>query len=243
MAEWHDMLPSQTPSWSEHKAAYAARRSPVAQENSFDKSAFPQEPPSQYRPTRRTSPQSTANPWDEPHDLRAGPNVEEIVVTERFVYRKEKMSEEERRRQEALDREMLNFNSPRKPSHDLSAKDEASKYYTDDWSAEEELARRREAAEVNYDYDDGWRELPPEDEHIPGEWPEGEAYGSTWNYSVPETPRWGKKMEAGSWRRNNWQDSELVDDDNWSDTESWKALVAGKFDKPHIFTQSNSNAK
>lgn len=238
MAEWIDESQYPAPSWKEYTAAHSARRSPVGQENSFNESVLPQGPTSQCRPARRTSPQSTASPWDEPHDLRTGSNVEEIVVTERFVYRKEKMSEEERRRQEALDTEMLNFNIPRRSFHNLSAKDEASKYYTDDWIAEEELAKRREVAEVNYGSDDGWRELRPEDEHIPGAWPEGEVQGSTWNYSAPTGSGWSsKKMEPGSWRRDNWQDAELVDDDNWSDTESWKALQNGKLDNLHNLTQ------
>jgi hypothetical protein len=108
----------------------------------------------QRRRRERNSPVSPVMPpWEAPHVLHPRSNDDVIVVTERFEYRPKKHghSEEDRRRQEYVDRATL---GARARTNQFS-QEEAAKYYHDDWSRVErepiqEPLKRREYPEHNY---------------------------------------------------------------------------------------------
>jgi hypothetical protein len=105
------------------------------------------------RRERNSSPPVTP-PWEAPHDIRPTGNEDLVVVTERYEYRPKKngKSEEDRRRQEFVDRVTLD----RQQAIQFSA-EEAAKYYHEDWSRAElepprEPLRGTEYAEPSYTY-------------------------------------------------------------------------------------------
>jgi hypothetical protein len=88
----------------------------------------------QRRRRERNSPTSVTPPWDAPHVIHPTGNEDLIVVTERYEYRPKKRagSEEDRRRQEYVDRVTLD-------RHQASQfeLEEAARYYHEDWSRAE----------------------------------------------------------------------------------------------------------
>ncbi len=106
------------------------------------------------RRRERNSSPSVTPPWEAPHVIRPAGNEDLIVVTERYKYRPKKngKSEEDRRRQEFIDRVTLD----RQQANQFSA-EEAARYYHEDWSRAElepprESLRRTEYAEPSYTY-------------------------------------------------------------------------------------------
>jgi hypothetical protein len=104
------------------------------------------------RRRERNSPTSVTPPWDAPHVIHPTGNEDLIVVTERYEYRPKKRgnSEEERRKQEFVDRVTLD----RQQANQFSA-EEAARYYHEDWSRVEpelprEPLRRMECHEPSY---------------------------------------------------------------------------------------------
>ncbi len=108
----------------------------------------------QRRRRERNSPVSPVlPPWEAPHVLHPRNNDDVIVVTECYEYRPKKHanSEEDRRRQEYLDRATLDAHAR---INKFSA-EEAAKYYHEDWSRLEpepvqEPLRTREHTEPSY---------------------------------------------------------------------------------------------
>lgn len=91
------------------------------------------------RRRERNTPSSVAPPWEAPHDIQPTGNEDLIVVTERYEYRPKRQgnTEEDRRRQEFVDRVTLD----RQQAYQISMED-AAKYYHEDWSrAEPEYSR------------------------------------------------------------------------------------------------------
>ena len=78
-------------------------------------------------------------PWNAPHVIHPRPGDEAIVVTERFVYRPNKETEEQRRQKEYIDKAYY-----KSEDNTAQAEEEASRYYHDDWSREETVYVRGE---------------------------------------------------------------------------------------------------
>ncbi|KAK0107507.1 hypothetical protein ONS96_003317 [Cadophora gregata f. sp. sojae] len=110
-------------------------RGPPSRENSFEvpdaASSMRSSDARRRRKRERATPGAPDfGPREQPHVIHPESDDELVVVKETFEYRKKKQaSEDERRRQEYIDRATL---SPRK-SYQFSA-DEAARYYYDDWS-------------------------------------------------------------------------------------------------------------
>jgi hypothetical protein len=105
------------------------------------------------RRERNATASSVAPPWEAPHVIYPTGNEEVIVVTETYEYRPKRGGslEEERRRQEFVDRVTLDA---RNQANQFSA-EEAARYYHADWSKPElspprEPLRRMEHHERSY---------------------------------------------------------------------------------------------
>jgi hypothetical protein len=133
--------------------------SPLATQPTRSRSIFPHEryevarkpagssTRSQRRWRERASPvEPVARPWEGPHIIHPRDRDEHVVVTERYVYRPKKpcLDEEGRRRQEHIDRVIMDSRSQTEKSF---AQEAASRYYHDDWLRDEPVSVPRAQAQ------------------------------------------------------------------------------------------------
>jgi hypothetical protein len=127
-------------------------RKPLSKQSSFEDRDIESSKRSvearQRRRRERNSPTSPSiPPWEQPHVIHPRDGDEVIVVTERYEYRPKKkpeVAEEERRTQEYVDRaafyvrpDSLERRGQSQPDPGYFSRDEAAKYYHDDWSRAE----------------------------------------------------------------------------------------------------------
>jgi hypothetical protein len=146
--EYEPLFPSRRNS---RESTHFVVRRPLSKEGSFDDretiSSLQSREAAQRRRRERASPiESTGHPWEQPYFINPRHNDEVVVATERYEYRPRSalmLDEVERRRQEYLDRKMLDT---RRPKAEFSEKEEAARYYNQDWPRNEyiktELRRR-----------------------------------------------------------------------------------------------------
>lgn len=154
--EVEEEAPRRGPSRQFYEQREAVRESPTREyykEQETTLSSRAEETRRRRRRERNSSP-SVTPPWEAPHLIRPTGKEDVIVVTERYEYRPKKngKSEEDRRRQEFVDRVTLD----RQQANQFSA-EEAARYYHEDWSRTEMEPprgplRRTEYAEPSYTY-------------------------------------------------------------------------------------------
>jgi hypothetical protein len=122
----------------------------------------------QRRRRERNSPTSVTPPWDAPHVIHPTGNEDLIVVTERYEYRPKKRagSEEDRRRQEYVDRVTLD----RRQASQFEL-EEAARYYHEDWSRAEPEPPREPLRRVEHHGSASYRR----DRHQDAEFSDSEA--------------------------------------------------------------------
>ena len=240
-----------TPSWKDHVANFASfRRSSSRNENSLAESVVSSREDEEMNAAHRrrerwAAPPPSRKEREETHIRSHGSSREGKMGTDAYEYRPKtdaRLNTEDQRRQNDLDREYLSFKDRMPHTTDENG---YPNYYSEDWTAEEELRRRRGEAEVRYHKYS--REDSPNREHVPGEWqefsteqelPEEVLYGG---YAA-NMPSWSemnnkgkKKPEPGAWRREVWNDSDL----GWSDTESYIERSKGKFTAISVVATAN----
>jgi hypothetical protein len=140
------------PSRDYYEEREVIREPPIQEYHERDMTSIRAEEARRRRRRERNSPTSITPPWDAPHVIHPTGNEDLIVVTERYEYRPKKRAnlEEDRRKQEFVDRVTLDHQQ----ANQFSA-EEAARYYHEDWSRVEpesprEPLRRTERHEPNY---------------------------------------------------------------------------------------------
>jgi hypothetical protein len=122
-------------------------RGPPSRDNSFEEWETGSPTRSQRLWRERASPvEPVARPCEGPHIIHPRDTDEHVVVTERYVYRPKKpyLDEEGCRRQEHIDRVIMDSRSQREKSF---AQEGASRYYHDDWLRDEPVSAPRAQAQ------------------------------------------------------------------------------------------------
>jgi hypothetical protein len=158
---------------------------------------------------RASSSTALADSWIAPHVIKPRPQDEKIVVTERWVYRPKKQSEEQRRQEELHDYSMRseeatrfyhdNWGKDREvPTRTVRLNEEASRYYQDDWAKD----RERSSHSVKSDKETS--------RCLQEDWASGKAVHSA-DFREQRRPR---SSISDRYRRDFIQDYELAESEN-----------------------------